>query len=254
MSAVRLAGVDGCKGGWVAVVVEPGGVMSVERVGRLADLVDRPDAPQIIAVDMPIGLPERVGPNGRAPERLVRPRLGMRQSSVFSMPSRAAVYAALDMSIADEAERYRHACSVARASSEPPRAVSKQAFHIFGKIAEIDRLLRGRPDLARRIHECHPEVSFWAMNGETPLDIAKKVKNAPNKPGLALRRRLLATQGFEAGLTSPARARELGVGEDDLVDACAAAWTAGRIAQGRAIGFPAIPDRDGEDLPIQIQA
>lgn len=255
MSAgLRVAGVDGCKGGWIAVIVEPGNAMKAERIDRLAELVDRPEAPQIIAVDMPIGLPERAGPNGRAPERLVRPRLGMRQSSVFSMPSRAAVYAALDPSLPDEAERYRHACSVARATSEPPRAVSRQAFHIFGKIAEIDGLLRERPALAGRIHQCHPEVSFWAMNGETALDLAKKVKNAPHKPGLALRRQLLAAQGFEEALTSALRARALKVGEDDLIDACAAAWTARRIAHGQAIGFPTPAERDGEGLPIQIQA
>ena len=132
--------------------------------------------------------------------------------------------------------------------------MSKQAFHIFRKIAEIERLLRGRPDLAGRLHECHPEVSFWAMNGETALDLPKKVKNAPHRPGLALRRRLLAAQGFDEALTSPLRARALRVGEDDLIDACAAAWTAGRIARGEAIGFPALPERDGEGLPIHIQA
>ncbi|GLK82400.1 DUF429 domain-containing protein [Ancylobacter defluvii] len=260
MSAgLRVAGVDGCprladgSGGWVAVIVEPGGGMSAERITRLTDLIDRPDAPQIVAVDMPIGLPERIGPGGRAPERLVRPKLGDRQSSVFSIPSRAAVYAALDESIAED-QRYRHACSVARASSQPPRAVSKQAFHIFGKIAEIDRLLRARPALAGRIHECHPEVSFWAMNGGHALDVAKKVRNAPYQPGLAKRRELLAVQGFEDAFTSPLRARALKVGEDDLIDACAAAWTAGRIARGQAVGFPVLPERDGEGLPIQIQA
>jgi predicted RNase H-like nuclease len=46
----------------------------------------------VIAVDMPIGLPDFTARGGRGPETLVRPLLGERQSSVFSIPSRAAVY------------------------------------------------------------------------------------------------------------------------------------------------------------------
>lgn len=249
----RIAGVDGCKGGWVAVIVEPGGAMSAERVERLTELIDRPLAPEIIAVDMPIGLPERIGPGGRAPERLVRPKLGGRQSSVFSIPSRAAIYASIDCEIPED-RRYRHACSVARANSQPPKAISKQAFHIFPKIIELDGLLHARADLRDRLHECHPEVSFWAMNGETPLDLPKKVKNAPHAPGLALRRQLLAAQGFDNAILLAARARSMRVGEDDLIDACAAAWSARRIAQKTAIGFPTLAERDTMGLRIQIQA
>lgn len=250
---VRVAGVDGCKGGWVAVIIESGGRMTTERIERIADLIDRQSAPEIIAIDMPIGLPERIGPGGRAPERLVRSKLGGRQSSVFAIPSRATVYASVDPNIPED-ERYRHACSVARANSQPPKAISRQAFHIFPKIIELDRLLRERPDLRDRLHECHPEVSFWAMNDEAPLDRPKKAKNAPHAPGLALRRQLLLAQGFDEAVLSAAHARALKVGEDDLIDACAAAWTARRIAQGRVIGFPPVAERDATGLRIQIQA
>jgi predicted RNase H-like nuclease len=49
-------------------------------------------------------------------------------------------------------------------------------------------------------------------------------------------------------------ARECVAGLDDLVDACAAAWTAARIAQGKAISFPDPPERDAFGLPIAIWA
>ncbi|MCS0496723.1 DUF429 domain-containing protein [Ancylobacter sp. MQZ15Z-1] len=252
---MRVASIDGCKGGWVAVIVEPGGAMRAERISRVGELFDRPDAPDLAAIDMPIGLPDRIGPKGRAPERLVRPLLGARQSSVFSIPSRAAVAAALDAEAhPEEGLRYRHACAVARATSDPPRALAKQAFHIMPRIGEIDALLCEHPSLRTRLHECHPEVSFWAMNGEAPVPIAKKVKNAPHGPGLVLRRQLLAAQGFGEDITAAARARAIGVGADDLLDACAAAWTARRIAEGRARAFPSPPDRDRHGLPICIQA
>ena len=58
---------------------------------------------------MPIGLPDRVGPGGRGPERAVRPLLGERQSSVFSVPSRAAVME----------DDYRRSCAVALADLRP---------------------------------------------------------------------------------------------------------------------------------------
>ena len=89
-----LAGVDGCTGGWIAAFVRPdGGEARIRIVPRFADVVAAPEAPAVIAVDMPIGLPERTGLGGRAAENAVRPLLGARQSSVFSVPSRAAIYA-----------------------------------------------------------------------------------------------------------------------------------------------------------------
>jgi predicted RNase H-like nuclease len=87
-----LAGVDGCPAGWIAAFVRAdGGEVRIEIAPRFADLLAQ--APALVAVDIPIGLPERVGHGGRAAESAVRPLLGARQSSVFSVPSRSAVYA-----------------------------------------------------------------------------------------------------------------------------------------------------------------
>ena len=79
----------------------------------------------VIAVDMPIGFPEG---SGRAAEREARSRLGQRQSSVFSVPSRDAVMC----------EDYRDACAANLRNSDPSRKVAKQVFHIFPKMREID--------------------------------------------------------------------------------------------------------------------
>jgi predicted RNase H-like nuclease len=80
-----LAGVDGCRAGWVAAFVRPGSgeggdEARVRVVARFAEVAAAPEAPAVIAVDMPIGLPERIGRDGRGPERAVRPLLGQRQS------------------------------------------------------------------------------------------------------------------------------------------------------------------------------
>lgn len=246
-----FAGLDGCPGGWVCVRWDGAGALEADRIDDLAQLFDAGAPPQMAAIDIPIGLPDRAGPGGRAAERLVRPRLGMRQSSVFSVPSRAAVEAG---GTGTEAERYARICAVARATSDPPRAISKQCFHILPKILEVDRLMRARPDIRARLFECHPEVSFWAMNGERQVDKPKKVKGRPSEAGIDLRRKLLEAAGMPMAEMTHARARLLKAGYDDLIDACAAAWTARRIALGIARRFPDPPETDGAGLLVAIHA
>lgn len=248
----RVAGLDGCPGGWVCVRWDGATTARAERVTDLALLFDGADAPCLAAIDIPLGLPERAGPGGRAPERLVRPHLGQRQSSVFSVPARAAVEASAGEG--DERARYLRACGVARETSDPPRSMSKQCFHILPKVLEADRLLRARTDLRERLFECHPEVSFWAMNGRREVPVPKKIKGRVNPAGLDVRLALLADVGFPTKGITAAAARALGAGFDDLVDACAAAWTARRLRDGLALRFPDPPARDGHGLRIAIHA
>src|SRR5881392_705362 len=100
MNNFPIAGIDGCPGGWIVAARErPGRPAKVERIDRVELLFDRAGGAKTAAIDIPIGLPERTGPKGRAPERLVRSYLGERQSSVFSIASRAAVYAGVDPAI-----------------------------------------------------------------------------------------------------------------------------------------------------------
>lgn len=238
---MRVAGVDGCKAGWIAAILdEASDVRPVLRVlTRLSDLLTLSAPNGIIAIDMPIGLPDHVVGSGRGPEQLVRPLLGGRQSSVFSIPARAAV----------EALDYREACRLAFAASQPPRKVSKQGFFLFPKIREIDALLRGDPSLRERIVEVHPELAFATMNG-APLAHPKKIKGAINPQGMAERRALLIGAGLapDAVEASPPR----GAGADDALDALAALVVARHIAAGRGRPFPDPPGRDSHGLPIAI--
>lgn len=255
LTLVDLAavGLDGCRGGWIAAAGDPGsGRVRLWRIASVAELFAGAVQPQAVAIDMPIGLPEWSGPRGRTPERDLRPRLGGRQSSVFSIPSRAAVHAAVDPAIAEEA-RYRHACAIARATSAEGKVIARQSFAIFPKIVALDLWLREHPELVPRVHECHPEASFWAMNDRMPVPLPKKVRGRPHPEGLDFRRGLLARFGFPETLVTAASARLLGAGEDDLIDACAALWTARRILRGEAESIPDPPERDGFGLPIAIR-
>jgi len=240
---VWLAGVDGCPVGWIAAFVRPAGNAGrLALFTRFADILSAPERPRRIAVDIPIGLPERAGHGGRAAENAVRPKLGARQSSVFSVPSRAAVYAT------DHGE----ACRRALETSDPPRKISKQLFNIAPKIREVDAVLRDDPLLAERVHEGHPELAFWRLNGGMPLSEPKKVKSRCHAPGLAQRRRLLAQAAMPAHLIETAPMR--GAGPDDLIDALACAAIARYIHEGVAQSFPANPPRDAFGLPMAIWA
>lgn len=237
-----VAGVDGCKAGWIAILrnlTDPADT----RLHVFADfgkLLEFEPFLQIIAVDMPIGLPDFIGAGGRGPEKSVRPNLGQRQSSVFSVPSRAAVFT----------EDYRDACAIALKTSDPPKKISKQAFNLFPKIREIDALMT--PDLETRLYEVHPELAFWRLNGEREMNLPKKVKGRANPDGLDQRRDLLATCGLDRGFLDQPSPR--GCGRDDLLDAAVNCLIAERIHAGNAEPFPGDYQRDAKGLRIAIWA
>ncbi len=221
----------------VAFARPVGGEVRTRIVPEFAAIARAAEAPVVIAVDMPIGLPQRIGPGGRGPERAVRALLGGRRSSVCPVPSREAIYA----------PTYRDACRVALKTSDPPRQVQKQLFMIAPRIREVDRMLRTDPALAARVFETHPELAFWRLNGDRPLAYPKKVK-----PGLALRRQLLIDAGFT--LTVVEAPPPKGAAADDLLDALACAAIARRIHAGIAQSFPDDPQHDEYGLPMAIWA
>ena len=218
--------------------------------GLLDDFPD--DA--IVAVDMPIGLPDFSRHGGRGPEALVRPLLGQRQSSVFSIPSRAAVYAEMAAFSTVEAwyEAHRRASEVAMRTSDPPRGVSIQAFGIFPKIREIDALMRERLSLRERVFESHPEVAFMRLNGGRPMLLPKKIKGMVNPDGMEERKVLLARHGYERRFLG--QSPPVGAKTDDFLDACCMMLVAGRISRGEAVSFPDPPGRDAYGIPVAIRA
>ncbi len=207
-----------------------------------------------IAVDMPIGLPAFSARGGRGPEALVRPLLGQRQSSVFSIPSRAALYAdTADFTTLDAwYAAHARASVVARETSDPPRGVSIQAFGIFSKIRELDGLLIARPELRSRIIEAHPEVAFWQLNGRQAMSLPKKIKGRVNPAGMEERKALLARHGLSRAFLDQAPPR--GAAQDDFLDAAAMMMVAQRFSRGAAISFPDPPGHDDHGIPVAIWA
>jgi predicted RNase H-like nuclease len=247
---VWVAGVDGCPGGWLAAFMHPrGNEARVRFVRTFREILRGPERPSVIAVDMPIGLPKVTPTRGRKADREARRPPTMRRSSVFRIPSRAAIQAGVDKTaISDDRARFRRARDIARNTSVDGKAFAKQGFYLFPKIVEIDRLLRRDNALSQRVFETHPEVAFWRMNKRQKLEHAKK-----QPAGAELRRRLLGEAGVQRsvveGIKPPGNANP-----DDLIDALVCVVVARRIVAGKALSLPKRPPRDAFGLPMAIWA
>jgi predicted RNase H-like nuclease len=250
-----ICGVDGCPAGWVAVWRDYSDHAPKTAVFfDIRSLIEAFPKTSIMAIDMPIGLPDFVTGGGRGPEKAVRPNLGERQSSVFSVPSRAAVYAECGpfSGQGDMIEAHKRASIVALETSDPPRKISIQSFNLFPKIREIDTLLREEPDLILRLHESHPEFAFSVLNGNSPMKLPKKIKGKINPEGMEERKELLASLGLPREFLDLKPPK--GAAVDDFLDACAMFCISERIKAGKARPHPEPLQLDSHRIPVAIWA
>lgn len=221
-------GIDACRTGWVAIVLQDGEVATAVIAKTLTAIVsDRPDA-MAIGVDMPLGL---VDQGWRQADRLAAARLGASRSRLFLVPPRAAWACG----------SYQAALAVCRELTNPPAGFSRQAWALKAKLWEANALyaLGDHP-----VFEVHPEISFAELNGGTPVTASKKTWN-----GQMIRRALLA----DAGIRLPSDLANAGnAAPDDILDAAAAAWTATRIASHQATSLPQPPETGSDGRPVAI--
>ncbi len=231
-----IAGVDGCKAGWVVALAQVRG----KRLGRLGvticptirDVLNLSPRPRILAVDMPIGLLDRPQRGGRACDQAARRILARRASCVFTPPSR----------------RILPATTYGPARRE---GLSRQAFHIMPKIREVDRVVTRR--LQSRVFEAHPELAFARLAGR-PMRFNKKTTAGRRE---RLRGITRATPDLSARIvklleaimtTVPRRV----LSPDDVLDAVVLALTAMRIGRHEALRVPEAPPRDRRGLRMEI--
>ena len=218
---MNVLGVDGTPDGWAVVACEEG-QMRVRQVARLADIFEHPPYPDLVAVDVPIGLLRAYEIGGRECDRKARRDLERRGSSVFVPPIRAIL----------NARCYEEACAVSRASSWHDKALSKQTWGIVPKIKEADDLLRLKPDLRSILREVHPEVCFRELTGK-PMEFAKS-----KSTGRAERRKALARDFDVDAIVDLGRRERLSA--VDTLDALVACWSAIRLVKGE--GRSLVPD------------
>jgi predicted RNase H-like nuclease len=223
-----VAGVDGCRGGWVAFrVVLPNFGTTVELIDLPAVLGSKPDQLATLAIDIPIGLPD----HPRACDIAARERLGWpRRNSAFSPPCRAAL----------AAKNHGDASAINRRITN--RGLSQQAWGIAPKIKQVDDAIT--PKCQPWAFEVHPEICFWALAGEHPMLNRKKTADGVNERLKLLRREF---PDIERHLSN----RPSGIAKDDLLDAAVAAWTAMRFYERKAATV-CEPERDARGLLATI--
>ncbi len=231
-----VAGVDGCRAGWVVVLaqqpIRSREAHHVRLCTRFDEALSLSPRPAVMAVDIPIGLLDAPQPGGRECDRQARRLLGRRASSVFTPPPRALL----------AATRYEQVRS---------HGVSIQAFGILPKIREVDRLMTS--ELQTSVHEAHPELAFRSLTG-APMQHKKKTPKGREERLLALEQAsggLLSriTKAFENALKTFKRAQAM---PDDLLDAYVLAWTAFRTTNGQASCLPTNPPVDKKGLRMEI--
>lgn len=218
----------------MAIELEHGQFKSARIVQSLEQVLRAfPDA-AVYAVDIPIGYPVR---GTRLADATARLALGStRGRSIFdAVPPR---YLKLE-----HYEDVQAAVEQDRAKNVEVPCPSRQAWGLKKKMLEANRAAAGD----RRIYEVHPEVSFWAMRGNKPVDESKRTWS-----GFWVRRRLLQRENIL--IPDTIENGEL-AGIDDVLDAAACAWSAQRIARGKDAGqFPPKgqeqPDENGRPVAI----
>jgi predicted RNase H-like nuclease len=182
---MAVLGIDWCRAGWAGVVLDGAGWVAGVFAVELASLAVQAAAVAeiaVIAVDMPIGLPDG---GQRQADLLAREAVGPRWRSVFMTPVRAAM----------AEDTYQAAAQVSRRLTGG--GISQQAYALRPRIIEVDAWTAAS---TVPVIEVHPEVSFATLAGAV-LPHPKKCW-----AGMVLRRNLLAgAANHRAGRTRPAR-------------------------------------------------
>jgi 8-oxo-dGTP diphosphatase len=233
MSAnVISIGVDGCKGGWVAAILNRG-ELEINKYNNIYDIVNEyPDFDEIF-IDMVIGLAS--SKNHIRPDTYARQLIKERAATIFPAPCRQAVYAK----------------TVAAAYEENERVMGKKftplTVGIIPKIREIDSFLQDNLKYRNVMKESHPEVCFAQLNGRTLLTKKSEVE------GLEERIHLLAKYIPELSIIKlSALTKSLKCKIDDIVDALCLTVSANIAAQGYFKIIPENPMIDETGLLMQM--
>ena len=226
----QVLGVDACKAGWLGVLLGGDSPQAIV-AANIRDLFGQAELSgeiSVVAIDMPIGLPDS-GP--RSADLLARATIGSLSSSVFTTPVRAAL----------AADSHAEAVEVNRRLTG--QGISVQAYGLRTRLVEVEAWVK---HTSHRVVEVHPEVSFTFLAGG-PLTVRKSTW-----AGAEWRRRLLDKAGIS--LVGDLGLSGFAVAVDDVLDAAAAAWTARRVAAGEATSLPSPPQTFSDGWACAIWA
>ncbi len=221
-----VAGVTPCPGGWlVASAKVMGTVFAPEepiKLDSFIEVLDQRPSYSTVALNAPIGWPDKSVPGGRTCDQEARAMLGRRGSSIKSAPVRVDDGRQIDL-LPD------HMDAITRTLLPKYREVAAEMA----------------PFRQRTVFEAHSDLTFYQMNGEEPLQWSKE-----SAKGVEERTDLLVAkiQGVERVL----EAEIPDVTIAHLLDVAAFMWTARRIFTHSGVRIPADPEWDDQGLRMEM--
>jgi len=197
-------------------------------VPTFLEVLDYKPAFQVVALFSPVGLLDDPESHGRTCDRMARALLGRpRSGAVLSAPVRASL----------KCDSY----SEARAANGG--RLSAVGWRMLKRTAEVHEQMA--PYWQRTIHEVHPELSFFQLNGDRPVRFPKHTRAGQDE-----RRALL--DGRMPGVERIINEKIRGATPAHLLDAAACLWTARRIVSRGVVHLPEYPEWDGEGLRMEF--
>ena len=239
MSDGQFVGIDGCRDGWIAAILDYG-QLRIERYRTVLDIMRQFPTADAYLIDMAIGLPESIKEMENRPDRLARKELGGHCSSVFPIPCRQAVMVNPEDPQASEMMR-------AMNRSILDRSLSSQSINIIPKIRELDEFLDEHREYKNVLCEAHPELCFTRLKGQA-LNTKKK-----ETEGLEERRNILLKYLKNEMLDGIRdRAKALNCMPDDIMDALCLAVSAAFKAHDMCETIREKPEKDARGLIMQM--
>jgi predicted RNase H-like nuclease len=226
-----LAGVVPTKAGWVVASAKLQGIQiypnEPELLPTLADVLDYRPSFRVIALGAPVGLLEEPVDGGRACDREARQLIGFPRAGAIATPP---VRKALAASTYEEAARLSG-------------GMGAVTWTLLPRYREVEAEMA--PYRQRTVFEVQPELSFYQLNEDTPMQFSKRTHLGMEERKALLKGRIQGMErivDFELPKVKPWQ----------LIDAAACLWTTRRIASRAMTRIPEDPEWDETGLRMEL--
>lgn len=224
-----IAGVEPCPGGWLVVGARLQGITAhptePEVFPTFAEILDYRPSFDVIAIHCHLSFPEEDTEGGRTCDKLARQLLGWPRSGTIQSPPS------------------RHYLRTGDLDARARKGLSPISARMLRRYAEVAEEMQ--PYRQRQVFEVHPELSFYQLNDDVPMQHSKR-----SPAGIEERRRLVEAR--IPGADTVLEASLPGVTLAHLLDATADMVTARRIAARAVDRIPEDPEWDEQGVRMEL--
>jgi predicted RNase H-like nuclease len=222
-----VAGVIPCGRGWLVASAKLQGITIAPEQPRIMDsfmdVVDEKPAFSAVGLYSPIGMLDKALQGGRTCDREARALLGFRRgATVRSAPTWTAF----------EEDAF-----------DPTLGLDAVTAALMPRYDEVAREMA--PYRQRTVYEVHPELSFYQLNDDIPMQYPKRTEEGQKERRVLLESKI-------PGIDRLLDAEVKGATAAHLIDAAACMWTARRITSRAITRLPEDPEWDSQGLRMEI--